>query len=155
MGYTSSLFTFILTIIKAHPGGSKIILKYAGKDATEAYEPIHPKGALDENLPIDKHLGALSQADIAARSKEKKPKTKDELRVEREQRSKPPISRMLSSRDLEASIPSALKWCSSDDCVGFRVWLAKSYLSKHCHIMRQQGMMKYVKLVFLESRTRY
>ncbi|KAI0263843.1 glyoxylate dehydrogenase [Gloeopeniophorella convolvens] len=38
-----------------HPGGSKIILKYAGRDATEAYEPIHPPDAITTNLPVDKH----------------------------------------------------------------------------------------------------
>lgn len=27
-----------------HPGGSAILYKYGGKDATEAYEPIHPPG---------------------------------------------------------------------------------------------------------------
>lgn len=40
-----------------HPGGPKIILKYAGKDATEAYEPIHPPDTLDKYLDQSKHLG--------------------------------------------------------------------------------------------------
>ena len=62
-------------------------MKYAGKDATEAYEPIHPKGTLEEHLPKDKHLGPLAAQDIA--EKKERPKTKDELRVEREQRMKP------------------------------------------------------------------
>lgn len=77
-------------------------MKYAGKDATEAYEPIHPKGTLEEHLPKDKHLGPLAEQDIA--EKRERPKTKDELRVEREQRMKPPISRMLSIRDLEVCV---------------------------------------------------
>ncbi|KZT34745.1 hypothetical protein SISSUDRAFT_1065055 [Sistotremastrum suecicum HHB10207 ss-3] len=89
----------VTDFLPAHPGGSKIILKYAGKDATEAYEPIHPKGTLEEHLPKDKHLGPLAAQDIT--EKKERPKTKDELRVEREQRMKPPISRMLSIRDLE------------------------------------------------------
>ena len=31
-----------------HPGGKSIILKWAGKDATETYEPIHPPDTLDK-----------------------------------------------------------------------------------------------------------
>ncbi|TFK78350.1 cytochrome b5, partial [Polyporus arcularius HHB13444] len=40
-----------------HPGGSKIILKYAGKDATAEYDPIHPPDAIKTHLPPEKHLG--------------------------------------------------------------------------------------------------
>ncbi|KAJ6572593.1 FMN-dependent dehydrogenase-domain-containing protein [Mycena sp. CBHHK59/15] len=44
-----------------HPGGSKIILKYAGKDATQEYEPIHPPDAITTNLPPEKHLGPVER----------------------------------------------------------------------------------------------
>lgn len=43
-----------------HPGGSKIILKYGGKDATAEFEPIHPPDTLDKYLPMDKHLGRVN-----------------------------------------------------------------------------------------------
>ncbi|KAI0639264.1 FMN-dependent dehydrogenase-domain-containing protein [Trametes polyzona] len=86
-----------------HPGGAKIILKYAGKDATSAYEPIHPPDALDKNLPPENHLGVLDSASATAvkEAAENRPKTKDELRVEAAQAAKPPLSRMLSLRDIE------------------------------------------------------
>ncbi|KAI5829299.1 hypothetical protein K523DRAFT_274784 [Schizophyllum commune Tattone D] len=42
-----------------HPGGSKIILKYAGKDATAEYDPIHPPNTIEANLPPEKHLGPV------------------------------------------------------------------------------------------------
>ncbi|KAI0361778.1 hypothetical protein OH77DRAFT_1418045 [Trametes cingulata] len=86
-----------------HPGGAKIILKYAGKDATSAYEPIHPPDALDKNLPPEKHLGVLDSASANAvkEAAQNRPKTKDELRVEAAQAAKPPLSRMLSLRDIE------------------------------------------------------
>ncbi|OXG83823.1 L-lactate dehydrogenase (cytochrome) [Cryptococcus neoformans Gb118] len=42
-----------------HPGGADIILKYAGKDATEEYDPIHPPDAIKDNLDPSKHLGPL------------------------------------------------------------------------------------------------
>jgi isopentenyl diphosphate isomerase/L-lactate dehydrogenase-like FMN-dependent dehydrogenase len=34
-------------------------LKLAGKDATEEYDPIHPPGTLEENLPKEKNLGPI------------------------------------------------------------------------------------------------
>ncbi|KAI0335386.1 hypothetical protein GY45DRAFT_1417679 [Cubamyces sp. BRFM 1775] len=86
-----------------HPGGTKIILKYAGKDATSAYEPIHPPDALDKNLPPEKHLGVLDSASASAvkEAAQNRRKTKDELRVEAAQAAKPPLSRILSLRDIE------------------------------------------------------
>ncbi|KAH9857912.1 FMN-dependent dehydrogenase-domain-containing protein [Lenzites betulinus] len=86
-----------------HPGGTKIILKYAGKDATSAYDPIHPPDALDKNLPPEKHLGVLdsTSASVVKDAAENRPKTRDELRVEAAQAAKPPLSRVLSLRDME------------------------------------------------------
>ncbi|RDX56011.1 hypothetical protein OH76DRAFT_1427429 [Lentinus brumalis] len=86
-----------------HPGGAKIILKYAGKDATSAYEPIHPPDALDKHLPREKHLGSLDSAAASAvkEAAQNRRKTKDELRVEAAHAAKPPVSRMLSLWDIE------------------------------------------------------
>lgn len=49
----------VTEFLPEHPGGSKIILKYAGKDATKKFDPIHPPDTLDKYLPAEKHLGAL------------------------------------------------------------------------------------------------
>ncbi|KAI0735321.1 FMN-dependent dehydrogenase-domain-containing protein [Earliella scabrosa] len=86
-----------------HPGGAKIILKYGGKDATSAYEPIHPPDALDKNLPAEKHLGALDSAAASAvkQAAQNRRKTQDELRVEAAQASKLPLNRVLSLWDIE------------------------------------------------------
>nr|VWP00836.1 Uncharacterized protein [Ganoderma boninense] len=86
-----------------HPGGTKIILKYAGKDATSAYEPIHPPDALEKNLPPEKHLGGLDSVSASAvqEAAQNRKKTKDELRVEAAQKAKPPLSRVLSLWDME------------------------------------------------------
>ena len=51
----------------------KIILKYAGKDATEAYEPIHPPDTLDKFLDKSKHLGEVDMDTIEEEQKEKDP----------------------------------------------------------------------------------
>lgn len=89
--------------MQEHPGGSSIILKYAGKDATAVYEPIHPPDALNKNLSQQQHLGELdtSAAEEVAREAASRAKTKDELRVERAQREKPPLSRILDLEQME------------------------------------------------------
>lgn len=48
----------------SHPGGLRILLKYAGKDATEEYEPLHPEGTIEKTLPKDKHLGPVDMSTV-------------------------------------------------------------------------------------------
>ncbi|KAI0068414.1 hypothetical protein BV25DRAFT_1867388 [Artomyces pyxidatus] len=86
-----------------HPGGQRVILQYAGRDATAAFDPIHPPDALEKNLPADKHLGLLSAEAVRALQDAKNAGTKsaDAERVERAQVQKPPLSRILNLRDME------------------------------------------------------
>lgn len=42
-----------------HPGGSGIILKYAGRDATKAFDPVHPGDTLNKYLSKKYHLGEV------------------------------------------------------------------------------------------------
>ncbi|KAF2813009.1 uncharacterized protein BDZ99DRAFT_437790 [Mytilinidion resinicola] len=59
----------ITKFLDLHPGGKAVILKYAGADATTAYEEIHVPGMLEENLSSDKFIGNLTpsapSADVA------------------------------------------------------------------------------------------
>ncbi|THU91749.1 hypothetical protein K435DRAFT_968000 [Dendrothele bispora CBS 962.96] len=89
--------------LSEHPGGSSIILKYAGRDATLAYEPIHPKDALEKNLPPSKHLGPVDSASASALKAEKdnRKRTKDEFRVDKALKERPPLHRILSLADME------------------------------------------------------
>lgn len=40
----------LTAFLDAHPGGSAVILKHAGKDATEAFEPIHASDTIAKYL---------------------------------------------------------------------------------------------------------
>ena len=40
----------LTSFVDSHPGGSNLILKYAGKDATEAFVPIHSSDTLEKYL---------------------------------------------------------------------------------------------------------
>ncbi|KAF4623588.1 hypothetical protein D9613_001923 [Agrocybe pediades] len=93
----------VTDFLPEHPGGAKIILKYAGRDATSAYDPIHPPDALDKNLDPSKHLGPLDSASeqTIAHAKDNVKKTKDEIRVEQARKRMPPLNRILNLQDIE------------------------------------------------------
>jgi len=78
-------------------------LKYAGKDATAAYKPIHPGDALEKNLPKQKHLGPVDMNAVGEMRKADaiRKKTQDELRMEQAKLNKPPLKRVLTLQDME------------------------------------------------------
>lgn len=49
----------VTDFLDSHPGGPGIILRYAGKDATAVYAPIHPDGTIEKSLDPSKHLGGV------------------------------------------------------------------------------------------------
>jgi isopentenyl diphosphate isomerase/L-lactate dehydrogenase-like FMN-dependent dehydrogenase len=49
----------VTEFLPSHPGGSKIILSLAGKDATDEYDPVHPPGTLEEHLKPEAKLGQI------------------------------------------------------------------------------------------------
>ncbi|RMZ75118.1 hypothetical protein DV737_g5447, partial [Chaetothyriales sp. CBS 132003] len=49
----------VTSFLPSHPGGTNIILKLAGRDATEEYDPIHPPGTLEESLSESCRLGRV------------------------------------------------------------------------------------------------
>jgi L-lactate dehydrogenase (cytochrome) len=93
----------VTEFLDSHPGGRDIILKYAGKDATLVYQPIHPKDALKDNLPASKHLGPVDSRTAAALDvfQQNRTKTKDELRVEKALKERPPLDHILNIAEIE------------------------------------------------------
>ncbi|KAG5647070.1 hypothetical protein DXG03_001440 [Asterophora parasitica] len=83
-------------------GGSKIILKYGGKDATQnrqEYDPIHPPDAITTNLPPEKHLGPVAldtvqKVEIVITDEEKARRARVAAR--------PPLDEILNLHDFEA-----------------------------------------------------
>ncbi|KAJ3936349.1 MAG: FMN-dependent dehydrogenase-domain-containing protein [Lentinula lateritia] len=113
----------VTNFLQEHPGGSSIILKYAGRDATSAYEPIHPSDALEKNLLPSQHLGPLDNeaAHTLTKAEASKKKTKDELRSEQAMNKRPPLNRIISLADLEDVAKQVLSYrawayyCSAAD----------------------------------------
>ncbi|KAI0645201.1 FMN-dependent dehydrogenase-domain-containing protein [Trametes meyenii] len=82
-----------------HPGGSKIILKYAGKDATAEYDPIHPPDAITTHLPPEKHLGSVDPGTVLKVEVEV---TDQEKARQQRLANRPPLSEILNLHDFEA-----------------------------------------------------
>ncbi|KAL1962459.1 hypothetical protein VTN77DRAFT_9660 [Rasamsonia byssochlamydoides] len=89
----------VTEFLPEHPGGQKIILKYAGKDATAEFDPIHPPDTLDKYLHPSKHLGEVDMATV-----EQEEKVQDPAEIERQERLKrmPPLSQCYNLLDFEA-----------------------------------------------------
>ncbi|EMD33162.1 hypothetical protein CERSUDRAFT_118224 [Gelatoporia subvermispora B] len=82
-----------------HPGGSKIILKYAGMDATAEYDRIHPPDALSTHLAPEKFLGLVDPKTVV--KVETQMSEEDKARAQRKS-SLPPLSEILNLHDFEA-----------------------------------------------------
>lgn len=77
----------------------KIILKYAGKDATEEFDPIHPPDTLDKYLDKSKHLGPVDMSTVLTEKAEEDPEE-----AERQERIKqmPLLEQCYNLMDFEA-----------------------------------------------------
>ncbi|KAI1489466.1 FMN-dependent dehydrogenase [Biscogniauxia mediterranea] len=96
----------VTEFLPEHPGGMKIILKYAGKDATAEFEPIHPPDTLDKYLDKSKHLGPVDMSTVAKVEEEEDPEE-----AERQKRiaNKPLLSQCYNLLDFEAVAKNTMK----------------------------------------------
>lgn len=96
----------VTDFLDLHPGGSGIILRYAGKDATAAYDEIHAPGILEETLSSDNFKGLLDQSEVVILPEEQK---KDIDKIEKwrgqststEIYTKPDLFKLISTHDFE------------------------------------------------------
>ncbi|KAI6107543.1 glyoxylate dehydrogenase [Pisolithus thermaeus] len=126
----------VTEFLPEHPGGSKIILKYAGKDATEAYDPIHPPDAITTHLPKHKHLGPVDPNTVV---KVEKVLTEEEKKRQELVAARPPIDEIVNLHDFEAVAKAILPpkaWAyyssASDDEITIRENRA-AYQRKHIY----------------------
>jgi isopentenyl diphosphate isomerase/L-lactate dehydrogenase-like FMN-dependent dehydrogenase len=83
----------ITEFLPSHPGGSKIILQLAGRDATEEYDPIHPPGTLESNLKPEAKLGKIDPSTL--------PKPADGAEKEQEKDGPPDMQSLLNLQEIE------------------------------------------------------
>jgi L-lactate dehydrogenase (cytochrome) len=96
----------VTEFLPEHPGGQAIILKYAGKDATEAYDPIHPPGTLEDNLPKEKCLGKV---DMSTVQKEEKQESAEDKQIAKNKQNIPALEQCLNLYDFEVVARQVLK----------------------------------------------
>ncbi|KAI0117336.1 FMN-dependent dehydrogenase-domain-containing protein [Daldinia grandis] len=108
----------VTEFLPSHPGGSKIILQLAGRDATDEYDPIHPPGILEENLKPEAKLGRIDPQTIVQASK---PAAKEE---KKDEEGPPPMESLLNLNEIEEvatkRMPEkawAYYYSSSDDTI--------------------------------------
>ncbi|KAL2120610.1 hypothetical protein VTJ04DRAFT_4637 [Mycothermus thermophilus] len=96
----------VTEFLPEHPGGTKIILKYAGKDATEEFDPIHPPDTLEKYLPKDKHKGPVDMSTVRIEKAAESPEEKErQLRI----KNMPPLEQCYNLLDFEAVAKRVMK----------------------------------------------
>lgn len=108
----------VTEFLPSHPGGSKIILQLAGRDATEEYDPIHPPGTLEDNLKPEAKLGPIDPQTLVQTSQ---PAAKEE---KKDVEGPPPMESLLNLDEIEEvatkRMPEkawAYYYSSSDDTI--------------------------------------
>jgi L-lactate dehydrogenase (cytochrome) len=96
----------VTEFLPEHPGGPKIILKYAGKDATEEFEPIHPPDTLDKYLDQSKHKG---EVDMSTVKKEQQDEDPDEKGRQERIAKMPILEQCYNLMDFEAVAKKVMK----------------------------------------------
>jgi L-lactate dehydrogenase (cytochrome) len=88
----------LTNFLPEHPGGQKIILKYAGKDATNSFDPIHPPDIIQRLLPPDVFKGVV---DPSALTQVLKVETEEDKRIRIARENMPNLDEMYNSFDFE------------------------------------------------------
>jgi L-lactate dehydrogenase (cytochrome) len=65
----------VTSFLQSHPGGVQSILRVAGKDATEDFDPIHPPGTLEEHTSSLKYVGEFDISTLPNLPKKPSPRS--------------------------------------------------------------------------------
>ncbi|RDW73535.1 putative L-lactate dehydrogenase-1 [Coleophoma cylindrospora] len=87
-----------------HPGGAAIILRYAGRDATKAYDEVHAPSLIKSALPASHIVGALDPSSIT----EEWAKPPPEVSLAVEPDAKPPLESLINTHDFVAAASKTL-----------------------------------------------
>ncbi|KAK4189039.1 FMN-dependent dehydrogenase-domain-containing protein [Podospora australis] len=89
----------VTKFLPEHPGGSKIILQLAGRDATAEFDPIHPPGTLEDNLRPEDKLGVVDAESLIKLQRQSKAGQQQE---DEKKAPPPPLHSLLNLDEIEA-----------------------------------------------------
>merc|ERR1712093_503297 len=81
-----------------HPGGAAIIHRYAGRDASTAYDEVHVPSLIKSSLDSSKHVGTLDSSSITDTWAKPPPSATTSFSPD----SKPPLDTLISTQDTHA-----------------------------------------------------
>ncbi|CRG85435.1 L-lactate dehydrogenase (cytochrome) [Talaromyces islandicus] len=81
-----------------HPGGPAIILKYAGRDASKAYNEAHSPSVIKKTLRQDQFKGVLDYSTINSEWLKQPPTENSRVMLDNE---KPPLTTLINAHDFE------------------------------------------------------
>lgn len=110
--------------VKEHPGGSRVILQLAGRDASEEFDPVHPPGTLKEYLQPEAKLGTVDPASL----EKLKPKVIKTKNTSQDGQVSPPALHTLLNLD---EIEAAAKTQVSKKCWAYYFSAADDLFSKY------------------------
>lgn len=110
-----------------HPGGSKIILQLAGRDATEEYDPVHPPGTLEDNLKPEAKLGTIDAAGLATLKSKTQQKATPTSTPDGQKAPPPPLHTLLNLDEIEAVAKTQV----SKKCWAYYFSAADDLISKY------------------------
>ena len=90
----------VTDFLDQHAGGPSVILRYAGRDATEEYEPTHSPTALQDSLPAERRLGPVDPTTVTPGPR--KGLTGSTTHVLSNPKECPSLSTIISLQDFEA-----------------------------------------------------
>ena len=101
----------VTEFLPEHPGGPAVILRYAGRDATAEFDPVHPPDTLDKYLDRSKHLGEVDMATVAAPADEDRDPAEaaEERDRQRRIREMAPLEQCYNLMDFEAVARRVMK----------------------------------------------
>ncbi|GAB1311446.1 hypothetical protein MFIFM68171_01656 [Madurella fahalii] len=93
----------VTEFLPEHPGGSRIILQLAGRDATAEFDPIHPPGTLEENLKPEAKLGTVDPESLKKLQRLSAAHAKAAGMSDEQKASPPPLHTLLNLDEIEAA----------------------------------------------------
>ncbi|CAG8451859.1 452_t:CDS:1 [Paraglomus occultum] len=88
----------LTNFLPKHPGGINVILKQAGKDATAAFDPVHPISIIQQYLPPEMCLGRIDPATVTKTAEADSEQNRRRQVMEK----RPNLDEMLNLFDFEA-----------------------------------------------------